>query len=880
MFCTFTSLSQVQKPRSIKRDMKAAQTFLLAILLCRGANSAVHRHLRDGAGASIGADDDLETVECKFLKVDTQYETENGFVSQEEYRCELPPEAADGTEGLVVKLDGLDASTVKSKNLKSGITNVKIKKGKGLAGRCNSTESELEVLVESSLVHQSTRSQRNGGDRHLESETHGKKTVLVLRVNTFDSTNRFSKWELANGVFGSLVGGDDAHNLASQFDACSNGQLTFEPATGAGIQNGVMNVNIDLSSESDNGDLENAATIVAEISGIKLSWFDHVMYCMPPSSQSWIAYGYFDSGRTVYSDRFCISLSAQLHEFGHNLNLEHSGDGSVAYGDGSGYMGYSYLSSEGPLMCFNAAKSYQLGWYYDREVDLNTATGDSFSGKLVGTADYSSSTEDHTVILRIQRPSRNRDLFVMYNRAKGINAETKTGKDKLVVSAGGNEHESNLLQSLGSNSQYVISDFEGSSRDLTIKTFGMGSDGSVDFLNVLIGFSCSSSADCLDRQHCSNGVCISAPSNQSQPDQMFRSPNVTPADNIWFKLTTDLDGAYAMDGVMLDVEAKQDISISSLSIHSRYVGTLEVEVWTKTGSCQGFSSNSDPWVKLQLESNIAQSPGAGVVTPLPAFVQPITVAGGTQQAFYVSITNKLYGMLYSKSSSYQIGDKVKADQNLKLKVGYAVSYPFGYSRASRIWNGDINYQVLPSGNNDVVFISPPIPQQSPELAPEPKQVGWQTLSFEDFENGWGEYSSGGNDVSLYNGSTYARSGSKAASIRDNTGERASLGLRRSLDVSGHSKLRVSFWFINDVNRGYERDEEFFLEFSSDVGTSWSRAQRWAFKNGDFRRKGKWYSDTVTIAAGQISNLDLRFRSHAGNNQDVLYIDDIWIEGYV
>ena len=86
-------------------------------------------------------------------------------------------------------------------------------------------------------------------------------------------------------------------------------------------------------------------------------------------------------------------VSSTVHEVGHNLGLAHSGDGNLEYGDQSGMMGkntiggsllswhsyhastfspsicpptspsYSYNSDDTPLMCFNPAKNYQLGWY-------------------------------------------------------------------------------------------------------------------------------------------------------------------------------------------------------------------------------------------------------------------------------------------------------------------------------------------------------------------------------------------------------------------------------------------------------------------------------------------------------------------------------------
>jgi hypothetical protein len=57
-----------------------------------------------------------------------------------------------------------------------------------------------------------------------------------------------------------------------------------------------------------------------------------------------------------------------MHEVGHSLDFAHSHEGGVTYEDGSGIMDVSYKSSDRPRMCFNAAKSWQAGWYQDKEV--------------------------------------------------------------------------------------------------------------------------------------------------------------------------------------------------------------------------------------------------------------------------------------------------------------------------------------------------------------------------------------------------------------------------------------------------------------------------------------------------------------------------------
>ena len=47
-------------------------------------------------------------------------------------------------------------------------------------------------------------------------------------------------------------------------------------------------------------------------------------------------------------------------------------------------MGYSYAEDENPRMCFNAAKSWKLGWYSDRTRTLDKWNANVYSGELAG----------------------------------------------------------------------------------------------------------------------------------------------------------------------------------------------------------------------------------------------------------------------------------------------------------------------------------------------------------------------------------------------------------------------------------------------------------------------------------------------------------------
>ena len=105
-----------------------------------------------------------------------------------------------------------------------------------------------------------------------------------------------------------------------------------------------------------------------------------------------------------------------MHEMGHNLNLYHSSEGAVEYGDQTGMMGSSYGSDDSPIMCFNAAKHRQLGWYTDYE--KNKDNGMAWLGSLIGVLDVASGiVGQHFTSVSIENESSNKkDYVVSFNR--------------------------------------------------------------------------------------------------------------------------------------------------------------------------------------------------------------------------------------------------------------------------------------------------------------------------------------------------------------------------------------------------------------------------------------------------------------------------------
>jgi hypothetical protein len=65
---------------------------------------------------------------------------------------------------------------------------------------------------------------------------------------------------------------------------------------------------------------------------------------------SGIAYAYVNSWNSVYDDDWCMKVSAQVHEIGHNLGLSHSNEGGESYEDRSGMVSPTDLENDNHLI--------------------------------------------------------------------------------------------------------------------------------------------------------------------------------------------------------------------------------------------------------------------------------------------------------------------------------------------------------------------------------------------------------------------------------------------------------------------------------------------------------------------------------------------------
>ena len=90
----------------------------------------------------------------------------------------------------------------------------------------------------------------------------------------------------------------------------------------------------------------------------------------------------------------------KFSQVGHNLGHQHSGK-TDTYDDKSGMMGYSCSSDNGPIMCFNAAKSWQMNWCAFKSIVVEPATNNGtecFEQDLYGIFDFDKENANYVLV--------------------------------------------------------------------------------------------------------------------------------------------------------------------------------------------------------------------------------------------------------------------------------------------------------------------------------------------------------------------------------------------------------------------------------------------------------------------------------------------------
>jgi len=144
------------------------------------------------------------------------------------------------------------------------------------------------------------------------------------------------------------------------------------------------------------------------------------------------------------------------------------------------------------------------------------------------------------------------------------------------------------------------------------------------------------------------------------------------------------------------------------------------------------------------------------------------------------------------------------------------------------------------------------------------------LHYTGFETDLGEWVDGGSDCSRFYEPGPNTVGDYCIRLRDNSGNASSL-ISKSLNLQDASEVKIDFMYLAE---SMEPGEDFFLEYSTNGGVTYTNIQRW-IAGTDFSNGSKTV-ESVTYSGNFGADTRFRFRCDASSNYDIIYLDEILV----
>ena len=348
-------------------------------------------------------------------------------------------------------------------------------------------------------------------------------------------------------------------------------------------------------------------------------------------------------------------------------------------------MGNPWFRDDVDQMCYNPAKSYQIrDWYADRLDYWNSGnTGSNrIVKKIIGIADYGNNPQSRPVVVKLESGTEN-DLFIGFNRKRGINSASKMGNDQVTVIEQGRDgngySKSVFLSGLSAGQSYTKSNWQGSGKNMVIRVLNIDTSSNPWTAEVEFNFNNAAGTPptpnpaplpttltptlqpvtASPTRKCGNYICELNENAYSCSEDCFDASFYTYTDNI---------GAKQANGTMFTVQALRDVEITDIRSFIRVdSANADVEVYTRPGSYNGFEGSDAGWDLVY--SNETFIEGQNELTEF-AFNKKVKVLAGQYRSFYVySPSNLKY-----REESVQEGALVLSDQSFNYFAGIAIAF--------------------------------------------------------------------------------------------------------------------------------------------------------------------------------------------------------------
>jgi len=146
-------------------------------------------------------------------------------------------------------------------------------------------------------------------------------------------------------------------------------------------------------------------------------------------------------------------------------------------------------------MCYNAPKTWQLGWYDSNKETIDPTKG-QWSGTIVGVADFDKNPENYPVVVKIETGTGT-DQFIAFNRATGVNRHSDDADNEVTIvetsENGEGAAQSYMKAHLAQGDYYIYPDWANTGQNLVIiaNTINVNTGNSAGYAEVQVCLGCA-----------------------------------------------------------------------------------------------------------------------------------------------------------------------------------------------------------------------------------------------------------------------------------------------------------------------------------------------------------------------------------------------------
>ena len=158
-------------------------------------------------------------------------------------------------------------------------------------------------------------------------------------------------------------------------------------------------------------------------------------------------------------------------------------------------------------------------------------------------------------------------------------------------------------------------------------------------------------------------------------------------------LTTIYDEDNGQDGIMFDITASTDVTITGFDCNLDDISNLyDLEIYFKNGTHLGSTMTPGNWTLIGSTTGVVGL-GQNIATPIPIVLNQ-ALANGQTGAFYITASNGV-NIAYTQQGVTPIGNIAAADANITVWDGTGKEYPFSTDYTARTPNITVHYDCCP-----------------------------------------------------------------------------------------------------------------------------------------------------------------------------------------